>query len=414
MTPNPLAIRTPKPVTSIRRLITIVTALACAVGVLAPTAALAAVVDGDFVGGVKLGDAPALRASAPDLYVPSGMLTTIDGRELWARDPEARRAMASTTKIMTALVVLEHAGMNDEVVVDKIAKTVGESAMGLRVGERLTMSELLKGVLVQSGNDAATMIAEKVGGTVANFVDLMNAKAKQLDLVNTHYVNPHGLDAKGHYTSAEDLTTLARIAMSNPTFRSIVGVYRVKVRSDRYTHWLQSHNALLKTYKGAEGIKTGWTSDAGYCVVFAAKRGGIEFVGTVMGAASEAGRAQQAKKLLDWGFAHYKPVTVVTAGEPAGRVRVSDYMERTVAARTAEATTMPVFDLAGPVKRRIELKAGVPAPVKRGDRLGTMTIYQGDRMIAQVPVVAVADVPEPTVWQRIVFFFGRMWKGIFG
>jgi len=397
-----------------RRLITIVTVLACVAGILAPTAALAAVVDGDFVGGVKLADAPSLRASAPDLYVPSGVLTTIDGRELWARDPEARRAMASTTKIMTALVVLEHADMSDEVVVDKIARTVGESAMGLRVGERLTMGELLKGVLVQSGNDAATMIAEKVGGTVPNFVGMMNAKAKQLDLVNTHYVNPHGLDAKGHYTSAEDLTALARIAMSNPTFRSIVGVYRVKVRSSRYTHWLQSHNALLKTYKGAEGIKTGWTSDAGYCVVFAAKRGGIELVGTVMGAASEAGRAQQAKTLLDWGFAHYRPVTVVTAGEPAGRVRISDYMERTVAARTAEATTMPVFDLAGPVKRRIELKADVPAPVKRGDRLGTMTIYQGDRMLAQVPVVAVAAVPSPTVWQRIVFFFGRAWKGIFG
>lgn len=397
-----------------RRLITIVTALVCVAGILAPTPALAAVVDGDFVGGVKLADAPALRASAPDLYVPSGVLTTIDGRELWARDPEARRAMASTTKIMTALVVLEHADMSDEVVVDKIARTVGESAMGLRVGERLTMGELLKGVLVQSGNDAATMIAEKVGGTVANFVDMMNAKAKQLDLVNTHYVNPHGLDAPGHYTSAEDLTALARIAMSNPTFRSIVGVYTVKVRSNRYTHLLQSHNALLKTYKGAEGIKTGWTNDAGYCVVFAAKRGGVELVGTVMGAASEAGRAQQAQKLLDWGFAHYKPVTVVTAGESAGRVRVSDYMERTVAARTAEATTMPVFDLAGPVKRKVELNAYVPAPVKRGDRLGTMTIYQGDRMLAQVPVVAVADVPSPTLWQRVVFFFGRAWKGMFG
>ena len=397
-----------------RRLITIATALALSIGMLMPTIAPAAVVDGDFVGGVKLAGVPALRASAPDLYVPSGVLTTADGRELWARDPEARRAMASTTKIMTALVVLERADLEEEVVVDKIARTVGESAMGLRVGERLTVRELLKGVLVQSGNDAATMIAEHVGGSVPAFVQMMNDKAKQLDLVNTHYANPHGLDAKDHYTSAEDLTALARIAMSDPTFRSIVGVYRIKVVSDRYTHWLQSHNVLLKTYPGAEGIKTGWTSEAGYCVVFAAKRGGIELVGTVMGAASEAGRAQQAKKLLDWGFAHYKPVTVVTAGEPAGRVRVSDYMERTVAARTAEATTMPVFDLLGPVKRRIELKADVPAPVRRGDRLGTMTIFQGDRMLAQVPVVAVADVPSPTVWQRVVFFFGRAWKSIFG
>lgn len=397
-----------------RRLIALLAAVLVAASLFAPAAAGAAVVDGDYVGGVKVADAPSLRAVAPDLYVPAGMLTTMDGRELWARDPEGRRPMASTTKIMTALVVLEHSDLSEEVVVDKIARTVGESAMGLRVGERLTVGELLKGVLVQSGNDAATMIAEHVAGSVPAFVRMMNDKARQLDLVNTHYANPHGLDAKGHYTSAEDLTTLARIAMHNDTFRSIVGVYRVKVVSDRYTHWLQSHNVLLKTYKGAEGIKTGWTNGAGYCVVFAAKRGDVELVGTVMGAASEAGRAQQAKKLLDWGFAHYKPMKIATEGDPAGRVRVSDYMERTVAARTGESTTVPVFDIAGPVKRRIELLPDVPAPVKRGDRLGTLTIFQGDRLLAQVPVVAAADVPEPTVWQRVVFFFGKAWRGIVG
>ena len=376
--------------------------------------ASAAVLDADYIGRTRVADAPALRSKAPDLYIPSGVLMTMDGRELWARNPESRRAMASTTKIMTAVVVLEKADLNTIVTVDKVASAVGQSSMGLVAGERIPLGELLKGVLVQSGNDAATLAAEGVGGSVESFVAMMNAKAAQLDLVNTHYVNPHGLDANGHYTSAEDLTALARYAMRNPVFRQIVCTYTVKVRSDRYTHVLTNHNSLLKSYKGTEGVKTGWTDNAGYCVVFAVKRGNIEFVGTVMGAANEAGRAAQATKLMDWGFAHYQATTIVHAGEALGRVPVSDYLDRTVGAQTAETTSMPVFDLAGPVQRRIELKADVPAPVSKGDVIGTMTLYQGDSVLTKVPVVASSYVQSPNIGQRIVFFFARIWRAVFG
>lgn len=392
-----------------------VTALLVSVLLLAGAGpASATVLDADYLGRIQVADAPALRSKAPDLYVPAGVLMTMDGRELWARNPESRRAMASTTKIMTAIVVLEKGDLNQIVTVDKVASAVGQSSMGLVAGERIPLGELLKGVLVQSGNDAATLAAETVGGSVESFVAMMNAKAAQLDLVNTHYVNPHGLDAKGHYTSAEDLTALARYAMRNPVFRQIVGTYTVKVRSDRYTHVLTNHNSLLKSYKGTEGVKTGWTDNAGYCVVFAVKRGNIEFVGTIMGAANEAGRAQQATKLMDWGFAHYKTTTIVQGGVALGRIPVSDYLDRTVGAQTAETTSMPVFDLAGPVQRRIELKANVPAPISKGDVIGTMTLYQGDSVLTQVPVVASSDVPSPSIGQRIVFFFARIWRAVFG
>jgi D-alanyl-D-alanine carboxypeptidase (penicillin-binding protein 5/6) len=378
-----------------------------------PGLAYAAVLDGDWVDGVQVADRPALRPAAPGLYIPEGVLSTMDGRELWAREPDGQRAMASTTKIMTAVVVLENANLNDVVTVDRQAAMVGQSSMGLTQGEKLTVGELLKGVLVQSGNDAATLIAEHVGGTTDNFVKMMNDKAKALDLLNTHYVNPHGLDAKGHYTSAADLTSLARYAMRIPAFRQTVGTYTVRVRSDRYTHTLVSHNSLLRSYKGAEGIKTGWTDNAGYCVVFAAKRQGVELIGTVMGASSEVSRAQQAAKLLDWGFAHYKTTALVQSGERLGNVPVSDYMDRAVAA-TAEATSAAVFDLAGPVQRRVDLRRDVPAPVKAGEQIGTLTVFQGKTVLKQMPLVAVNDVPAPTVWQRVVFFFGKLWRGIFG
>jgi serine-type D-Ala-D-Ala carboxypeptidase (penicillin-binding protein 5/6) len=389
-------------------------AMAAVVLFAAVAPASAAVLDADLIGGVQVSDRPALRSLAPDLYIPAGVLTTMDGRELWSRDEDTQRAMASTTKIMTAIVVLENANLNDVVTVDKKAAAVGQSSMGLVLGEKLTVGELLKGVLVQSGNDAATLIAEHVGGTVDNFVKMMNAKAAALDLTNTHYVTPHGLDVKGHYTSAADLTSLARYAMRIPAFRAIVGTYQVQVRSDRYTHSLTNHNTLLKSYPGTEGVKTGWTNNAGYCVVAAVKRGSVELMATVMGASSEGSRAQQASKLLDWGFAHYKTTKLTKAGEHLGRVRVSDYMERTVAAQTAESTSAAVFDLAGSVQRRIELRKDVPAPVKAGDTVGTLTLYQGDTVLAQVPLVAAADVPLPTFGQRVAFFFGRMWKGLFG
>jgi D-alanyl-D-alanine carboxypeptidase (penicillin-binding protein 5/6) len=243
---------------------------------------------------------------------------------------------------------------------------------------------------------------------------MMNAKAAALDLRNTHYMNPHGLDANGHYTSADDLVSLARYAMRIPTFRGIVKTFTVKVRSDRYTHVLVSHNTMLKSYPGAEGVKTGNTNNAGYAIVFAAKRGDVELIGAVMDAATDAGRTQQTSRLFDWGFAHYKTTALTQAGEVLGRVPVSDYMERTVAAEVAEATSAPVFDLAGPVERKIDLLKDVPAPVKAGETIGTLTIHQGSTMLAQIPLVAVADVPVPTFWQRIVFFFGKAWRGIFG
>lgn len=388
--------------------------LAAALVLLSAAPASAAILDADQIGGVAVGPSGALHNAAPDLYVPSGELSTMDGRILWSRDPDGRRAMASTTKIMTAVVVLEHASLDETMTVDRKAASVGESSMGLVVGETFTIGELLKGVLVQSGNDAATLIAERVGGSVPAFVAMMNAKAAALDLTNTHYVNPHGLDTPGHYTSAADLVSLARYAMRIPAFREIVRTFTVKVRSDQYTHVLTSHNTLLKSYPGAEGVKTGNTNNAGYSIVFAAQRGGVELIGSVMGAATDAGRAQQTKKLFDWGFAHYKMTSLTTAGERFGGVRVSDYMERTVGAVVATSVAAPVFDLAGPVERRIRLAAGVAAPVKAGQQVGTLTLYQGTTVLRQLPLVATADVPAPNVWQRVVFFFGKLWKGIVG
>jgi D-alanyl-D-alanine carboxypeptidase (penicillin-binding protein 5/6) len=380
-----------------------------------PAVARASVLDADYVGDRQVGKNPGMREQMPDLYIPSGMLVTADGRELWARDPRQRRAMASTTKIMTAVVVLERAKLDDRVTVTRNAATkVGESAMNVQSGESLTVRQLLEGLMVQSGNDAAFALAEHVGGSMPGFVKLMNDKARALGLENTRFRNPHGLDQSGHYTSAADLTALTRYAMKDPVFRRVVSTNRTKVVTSRYTHTLTSKNALLKSYRGAIGVKTGFTDDAGYCIVGAAKRRDVELVATVLGAASEGGRLQQVKRLLDWGFKHYRPVTVIESGEPLGRVTVSDWLDRTVAAESAATTQTPVFDLAGDVRREVKLVSEIGAPVARGQRLGTVNVYQGRELLAQVPVVAAADVEAPTFFQRVGIFFTRIWRGIFG
>jgi D-alanyl-D-alanine carboxypeptidase (penicillin-binding protein 5/6) len=381
---------------------------------LAATPTFAAVLDADVVGGAAVSSRPGLRGGAPDLYIPSGELATSDGRQLWARDPGARRAMASTTKIMTAVVVLENAALEEVVTVHKADVKVGESGMGLRVGEELTVRQLLEGMLIQSGNDAATALAMHVGGSVEGFVAMMNAKAATLDLAGTRYMNPHGLDVPGHYTTAQDLTSLSRYAMRIPEFRRIVGTLTERVSTRRYTHKLANSNLMLKHYAGANGVKTGWTDEAGYCVIVSARRGEIELYATVLGAASEEGRFGQATRLLDWGFAHYRPTEVARRGERTGNVKVTDYLERTAPTAAAESTTVALFDLAGPVRRRIDLLPEIAAPVAVGQRLGTMSVYQGDRLLAQVPVVSTRAVPVPTIWQRIMFFFARIWRGIFG
>ena len=382
--------------------------------VLAPAVARAAVLDGDYIDGVTVGSDIALRNAAIDVYIPAGALQTADGRELWARAPEDHRAMASTTKIMTAVVVLERTNLDEIVTVGKVDLRPDESSMGLHQGERVTIRDLLEGMLIASGNDAANQLAVTVAGDTVSFVKLMNDKAKALDLPNTHYADPEGLDAPDHYTSAEDLTTLARYAMRNPEFRRIVATPRAIVRSDKYTHVLKSTDVMLGQYAGLEGVKTGNTKNAGYCFVAAVKRGDLELYATVMGAATETGRFQQAQKVIEWGFLHYKPTQVSNAGDHLGRIRVSDYVERTVAVESGETTSVPLFDIAGPVRRRVQLSSEVAAPVKRGQRVGAVTLFQGDRLLAQIPAIASADVPVPTFGQRVSFFFARIWNWMTG
>lgn len=375
---------------------------------------LAAAHGQELIAGRPVAEDAALASAVPGVSMPAGVLRTGDGRTLWERDADVERAMASTTKIMTALVVLENAEITDTITVSPKAAAVGEAEVGLVAGESYTVQQLLEAMLIHSGNDAALALAEYVAGNEAAFVTLMNEKAAELGLTHTAYTNPHGLDEDGHHTSAADLATLTTVAMADPRFAAIVSAPRVSIRAGGVTKTFDTSNKLIGTYEGADGVKTGWTNDAGYCLVASAARGGISFVAVVLGTGSEDDRFMQARTLLDWGFAHYTDTQIASKDATAALVPVASYLDRTVTARVAEDAAVPVFDLDGELITRVDVLNEVDAPVTAGQRLGTLTVIQGERLLAQVPIVAGEDVPAPDAWETIGIWFTRVWRRMFG
>ena len=369
----------------------------------------------DTLGDVAVSDMPAESASAaPDLDAAAGVLMASDGRILWSRSPDEERAMASTTKIMTAIVALENASLDEPIVVSQRAATIGEAAARLKAGETYPLRTLLEAMLVKSGNDASVAVAEHIGGSVEGFAAMMNDKAAQLGLEHTSFVNPHGLDAPGHYTSAADLATLARYAMANDEFRRMVALESVVIEASAGPQELENGNLLIGTLEGATGVKTGWTSRAGYSLVASAERGGIELFAVVLGTQDEMERFQQAGLLLEWGFVHYAEQRLAETGEVLGTLPVSDYLDREIEAVVGVPAALPVFDLAGEVTRSVTLPESVDAPIARGDRLGTLSLVQGERLIAQVPLIAVEDVRRPTWPERAWIAIVRAWRSVFG
>ncbi|MHB8705829.1 MAG: D-alanyl-D-alanine carboxypeptidase family protein [Coriobacteriia bacterium] len=380
-----------------------------------PSHATAAVKGGDLIGETTIQASPELTGAAPQMEVPAGVLETMDGEVLWGRSVDEERAMASTTKIMTAIVVLEAVtDLGERATVPVGATVVGEAGVGLHAGQELTVRQLLEAMLVHSGNDAAITLAVHVAGSEDAFAEAMNAKAAQLDVRHSRYTNVHGLDEFGHHTSAADLATLARYALQFPEFREMVAMREVRVPTGSTIKKFDASNKLLGTYDGATGVKTGWTNDAGYCLVASAERNGIGLVAVVMGAKSEDQRFAEARRLLDWGFEHYRIEQISSAEQTAALVAVSDYLDVHSAAVVAETTTAPLFDLRGDVTVSADVVDEIEAPVTRGQRLGTLSVVQGDRLLTQVPIVAAADIAAPTWWEGFKIGVTRVWRTVFG
>ena len=327
------------------------------------------------------------------------------GEILFERSAVRSLPIASLTKIMTALLTLEHARPNERVTVKGRAPSIGESTIHLQVGERIRVRDLLAAALVQSANDAAYALASYVGeGSVKKFVRLMNERADELGLAGTHFVRPDGLDVPDHYSTALDVLDLSREAMKLPLFRRLVRLRGGTIAGGRS---LYAWNDLLRTrsYPGIIGVKTGHTDAAGWSQVAAAKRDGITIYAVLLGAPTRAQRNRDLAQLLDWGFGHYGRVTLVrgdrvyaTAAKP-----FSDERLPLVAAGPAEA----VVRLGRPLIERVVAETVVDLPVEAGDKVGEIVVLDGARVVSRRALVAAHAADDASVGDKVGWYAGR-------
>ena len=350
-----------------------------------------------LAGGAEARDPPPIEARAA--LVADGAT----GETLFARKAQRRAAIASITKLMTALVVLERARPSELVTVRPRAASVGESTIYLRRGERLRVRDLLAAALIQSANDAAWALATHVGkGSPRAFVRLMNEKARALGLEGTHFVRPDGLDVAGHYSTGRDVLVLARAAMRRPLIRALVRKRRETIAGGRT---VRTWNDLLGDFRGLVGVKTGHTAAAGWSQVAAARRGGVTLYAVLLGGPTRGQRNEDLAELLEWGFDQYARVAVVRAERAYASADLPFTDERValVAKRPAYASVR-----AGrPLVERVVAPATVDVPLERGERLGEVRVYAGRRMVARRPLVAAEDAPAPSLAERVGWYAGR-------
>jgi serine-type D-Ala-D-Ala carboxypeptidase (penicillin-binding protein 5/6) len=332
------------------------------------------------------------------------------GEILFSHDAREQVPVASITKLMTVLLTLEHAHLTDVVTVGPVAADVGESSANLRAGERLTVRELLQAALIQSANDAADALAVYVGhGSESRFVSMMNARARQLGLRDTHFVRPDGLDAPGHVSSARDVTLLARVLMHRPAVRRIVRRRTATIAGGETLH---TWNDLLYSYPGLFGVKTGHTSAAGWSEVAAARRRGVTIYATLLGSPDRAVRNTDLVRLLDWGFSRYRPLAAAVKGRAYAHAELGYGRHRL--ALVAAASLRPAVRVDFPLVRRVVAADAVALPVSKGQRLGRVEIFQRGRLLGRVDLVAGRSVGRPGLAGRVGWYAGRtlhhMWS----
>ncbi len=328
------------------------------------------------------------------------------GQTLYEWNADERLANASTTKICTAIVVLESSKLSDVVTVSANAASTGESGINLIAGEQLTVEQLLNVMLIQSANDAAVALAEHVGGSVEGFAAMMNAKAASLGCTNTHFVNPHGLDDPNHYTTARDLGIMGCYAMRNPVFRKIVTTrnFGIPTPGQAWQRVATSHNKFLDMYAYATGIKTGLTDHAGYCLVGGATKNGRELVSVVLGCSHET-FYDDTITLMEYGFNDWTNPRFDASGDPLA-VEVGNFPQTAVAvADPGQPDVLMRRDRLVAIEQgQLMLKKWTAYPVHAGDELGSL-VMEGNSGNIVLPLKADRDIPQPGFFRQAASFF---------
>lgn len=356
-----------------------------------------------------------VRAAAVELPITSRAALLMEkstGQILYARNEHEQLEPASVTKVMTLLLTMEAIDSgtihyDDVVTVSADAAGMGGSQVFLAEGEQITVEELLKAVCVASGNDAAVALAEKVAGVHELFVEQMNRRAVELGMEDTHFVNCTGLTAEGHVTSAHDIARMSReLILHHPDIRRFTTIWMDTIRNGAFQ--LANTNKLIRFYDGATGLKTGYTASAGYCISATAERDGMELIAVIMKAPDKDARTKDAKALLNYGFSTYALVSAAPQ-EPLTPVPVAMGTADTVQpiAETENASVLVERSKAGGLTQTVTLEPQVTAPVAAGQRLGELSVLDGDTVLVTVPLVAQEAVARRS-WGQVFTQLLRM------
>jgi serine-type D-Ala-D-Ala carboxypeptidase (penicillin-binding protein 5/6) len=327
-----------------------------------------------------------------------------------ARAPDRRRPVGSTTKLMTALLTLEKAKLSDTFTASNYRPAPIESKIGLLPGERMRVSDLMRGLLVESGNDAAAALAKGVGGSEKGFVRLMNQRARALDLDNTHYANPIGLDADGNYSSARDLVTLATVLRTNSFFKKVVDSPKATLKTGDHPRTFTNRNRLVVNYPFVNGVKTGHTRQAGYVLVGSASRNGVQLISAVLDTPSEDARDADTLALYKWAFPRFQRIRPVIKGNVMATVPIRFQQGATLklkASRTVRRIVLRGHRDAVSVK--VIAPDHVTGPIRGGQQLGRVEVKQSGKLVATVPLIAGAALPAANLTQKTKSWAGTPW-----
>jgi serine-type D-Ala-D-Ala carboxypeptidase (penicillin-binding protein 5/6) len=353
--------------------------------------------------------APADAAERPpEISAPSAILIDSASREvLYARAAEKRRAIASTTKLMTALLTMERTRLGEKVTASSYVASPIESRLSLRPGERMSVADLLRGLMLESANDAAVTLAEHISGSRAAFVRLMNRRARELKLRNTHFANPIGLDEPDNYSSAHDLARLAVALRKHSFVRKIADRTSATLSTGYRERNIRNRNTLLGRDDRVNGLKTGHTGAAGYVLVGTRTKQRVTLVSVVLGTQSLAARDQDSLALLRWGEDQFERITPVTAGTLVDSATIEYRRGATVDLVTSGSVKRVVRTGTDIEVRDVGVPEMVTGPVARGQRLGYREVLADGKRIAAVPIVTEAFVPGADLPQRTKDWFTR-------
>ena len=341
------------------------------------------------------------------------------GKVIFEKNSNERLEPASMTKIMTLLLTFEaidngKISLDDMVTISKRAADMGGSQMFLEAGSNIRLEEIIKGVSIASANDGAIALAEYIGGSVENFVDMMNKKVEDLGLSNTHFINPHGLHADNHYSSAYDMAIMAANLINHEKILNYTSIYEDYFnKPDGSRTWLVNTNKLVRFFKGVDGLKTGYTKEAGYCLTATAKKNNVRYITVVMGEPSSDIRSSETTNMLNYAFNSFKLNTILDKNQELGNIYIDKSKQKTAKIVVRNPVTELISKEKDAPSYTYNLKVGkLTAPIKAGTKVGTVEILDNEGLIVrEEDVTTLYDIEKSNLWETFLENFLTIIRG---